>query len=410
MRRVVITGLGIVSSIGNNKKQVLASLKEGKSGIVFESSFKEKGLRSNVSGRIKNLNTATFIDKKSLRFMGNLSYYAAISMKQAIEDSNLPQDLISNERVGLIVGSGGASAPWFVHVIDAVREKSSRRLGPFLVPKLMSSSCSATLATAFKIKGYNYSIASACATSTHCIGNAYELIKWNKQDIIFSGGAEELSWVTAASFDAMGALSSKFNDTPQRASRPYDEDRDGFVLGEGGAIIVLEELEHARARGAKIYAEIVGYGANSDGHSMVAPSGEGAVRCMKMALGSSLEYKKEARIQYINTHGTSTPVGDLCELKAIQTVFGDRIPIISSTKSYTGHSLGATGAQEIIYSLLMMENNFVAKSLNIDTLDPQAEAFPIAVRRIDNIKLNTVLSNSFGFGGTNACILLEKYQ
>ncbi len=405
MRRVVITGLGIVSSIGNCSTEVLASLKAGKSGIVHMPEFKEIGFRSHVAGLVKNLDIPSLIDKRALRFMGNGSAYATISMQQAIKDSALTDDLVSNERTGLIVGSGGPSVTWLTKTIDITRSKGPKRVGPFMVPKTMSSTCSATLATPFKIRGYNYSITSACSTSAHCIGNAYELIQWGKQDIVFAGGGEELHWGMAVQFDAMGALSSKYNDTPQKASRAYDADRDGFVIAEGGGILVLEELEHAKARGAKIYAEIVGYGANSDGFDMVAPSGEGAVRCMKIAL-ENIDYP----IDYINTHGTSTPVGDVRELDALKKTFTpDEMPIIGSTKSYSGHSLGGTGAQEAIFSLLMMENDFIAESINIENLDPAAEGLPIAVKRIDK-KINTVMSNSFGFGGTNASLVFTRYK
>lgn len=403
MRRVVITGMGVVSSIGNNKDEVLNSLQNGKSGIVAMPEFAEKGFRSQVAGTIKNLDLDKLIDKRDLRFMGKGSAYAYISMQQAISDAGLSDDIISNEKTGLIVGSGGPSVENLEKTIDIAREKGPKRVGPFMVPKTMSSTCSATLATSFKIKGYNYSITSACSTSAHCIGNAYELISWGKQDVIFAGGGEELHWGMAVQFDAMGALSTKYNDTPEKASRAYDKDRDGFVVSEGAGILVLEEYEHAKARGAKIYAEIVGYGANSDGFDMVAPSGEGAERCMKLAL----ENVKDD-VDYINAHGTSTPVGDVKELGAMVKTFpADKMPVIGSTKSYTGHSLGATGAQEVIYSLIMMENNFIAESINIENLDEEAKDLPIATQKIKK-DINVVMSNSFGFGGTNASLVFKK--
>ena len=403
MRRVVITGMGVVSSIGNNKDEVLNSLQNGKSGIVAMPEFAEKGFRSQVAGTIKNLDLDKLIDKRDLRFMGKGSAYAYISMQQAISDAGLSDDIISNEKTGLIIGSGVPSVDNFEKTIDIAREKGPKRVGPFMVPKTMSSTCSATLATSFKIKGYNYSITSACSTSAHCIGNAYELISWGKQDVIFAGGGEELHWGMAVQFDAMGALSTKYNDTPEKASRAYDKDRDGFVVSEGAGILVLEEYEHAKARGAKIYAEIVGYGANSDGFDMVAPSGEGAERCMKLAL----ENVKDD-VDYINAHGTSTPVGDVKELGAMVKTFpADKMPVIGSTKSYTGHSLGATGAQEVIYSLIMMENNFIAESINIENLDEEAKDLPIATQKIKK-DINVVMSNSFGFGGTNASLVFKK--
>ena len=403
MRRVVITGMGIVSSIGNNKDEVLNSLQNGKSGIVAMPKFAEKGFDSQVAGTIKNLDLNKFIDKRNLRFMGKGPAYAHIAMQQAISDAGLSDDIISNEKTGLIVGSGGPSVENLEKTIDIAREKGSKRVGPFMVPKTMSSTCSATLATSFKIKGYNYSITSACSTSAHCIGNAYELISWGKQDVIFAGGGEELHWGMSVQFDVMNVLSSGYNDTPEKASRAYDKDRDGFVIGEGAGIVVLEEYEHAKARGAKIYAEIVGYGANSDGFDMVAPSGEGAERCMKLAL----ENVKDD-VDYVNTHGTSTPVGDVKELGAMVKTFpADKMPVIGSTKSYTGHSLGATGAQEVIYSLIMMENNFIAESINIENLDEEAKDLPIATQKIEK-DINVVMSNSFGFGGTNASLVLKK--
>ena len=405
MRRVVITGMGIVSSIGNNKDEVLNSLQNGKSGIVAMPKFAEKGFDSQVAGTIKNLDLDKLIDKRDLRFMGKGPAYAHISMQQAISDAGLSDDIISNEKTGLIIGSGAPSVDNFEKTIDITREKGPKRVGPFMVPKTMSSTCSATLSTSFKIKGYNYSITSACSTSAHCIGNAYELISWGKQDVIFAGGGEELHWGMSVQFDVMNVLSSDYNDTPEKASRAYDKDRDGFVVSEGAGILVLEEYEHAKARGAKIYAEIVGYGANSDGFDMVAPSGEGAERCMKLAL----ENVKDD-VDYINAHGTSTPVGDVKELGAmIKTFPADKMPVIGSTKSYTGHSLGATGVQEIIYSLIMMENNFIAESINIENLDEEAKDLPIATQKIEK-DINVVMSNSFGFGGTNASLVFKKYK
>ena len=405
MRRVVVTGLGIISSIGNDADAVTASLKAGKSGIVAMPEFAERGFRSQVAGIVKDLDVASLVNKRSLRFMGDGAAYAAITLQQAIEDAGLTEEMVSNDRTGIIVGSGGPSVKNLEATIDIAREKGPKRVGPFMVPKTMSSTCSATLATAFKIRGYNYSITSACSTSAHCIGNAYELIQWGKQDIIFAGGGEELHWGMAVQFDAMGALSSKFNDTPEKASRAYDADRDGFVIGEGAGMVVLEELEHAKARGATIYAEIVGYGANSDGFDMVAPSGEGAERCMKIALADVTE-----NIDYINTHGTSTPVGDVKELGAMRNTFtAENMPVIGSTKSYTGHSLGATGVQEAIYCLLMMKNDFIAESINIDNLDEEAIGLPIATKRIDK-KINVAMSNSFGFGGTNASLVFKRFE
>ena len=404
MRRVVVTGLGIISSIGNNTDEVLANLKAGKSGIEFMPDFEQKGFRSQVAGTVKNLDLTEHVDKRDLRFMGKGSAFAYIAMAQAIKDANLSEDMVSNERTGLIVGSGGPSVENLEFTIDIAREKGPKRVGPFMVPKTMSSTCSATLATPYKIKGYNYSITSACSTSAHCVGNAYELIQWGKQDIVFAGGGEELHWGMAVQFDAMGALSTKYNDTPETASRAYDADRDGFVIGEGAGMLVLEEYEHAKARGAKIYAEVVGYGANSDGFDMVAPSGEGAERCMKIALENVTD-----KVDYINSHGTSTPVGDVKELGAMRNTFpADKMPVIGSTKSYTGHSLGATGAQEAIYSLLMLDNDFIAESINIQNLDEDAKDLPIATERMDNQNLNVVMSNSFGFGGTNASLVFKK--
>ncbi|WP_018651624.1 beta-ketoacyl-ACP synthase I [Actinobacillus capsulatus] len=404
MKRVVITGLGVISSIGNNKKEVLASLKEGKSGIEFVPEFAEVGMRSQVAGTIK-LNPAELIDRKIYRFMGDAAAYAYLSMKEAIEDSGLTEDQVSNDRTGLVIGAGTGSAHSQLVACDAVRgPRGVKAVGPYAVTKTMASSVSACLATPYKIRGVNYSISSACATSAHCIGHAMELIQLGKQDVVFAGGAEELSWECATEFDAMGAVSTKYNDNPTKASRAYDANRDGFVIAGGGAVVVVEELEHALARGAKIYAEIVGYGATSDGYDMVAPSGEGAERCMKQALATV-----NGEVEYINVHGTSTPVGDVKELGAIKNVFGDKKPAISSTKSMTGHSLGAAGAHEAIYSLLMLDNGFIAPSINIETLDEQAEGLNIVTERQDKA-LTTVMSNSFGFGGTNACLVFQKYN
>lgn len=405
MKRVVITGLGIVSSIGNNKAEVLESLKEGKSGIKFSEEMAEMGFRSQVHGAL-DIDLPSLIDRKTYRFMADAAAYAYIAMQQAIEDAGLPEELVSNERTGIIVGSGGASTKNQIDAIDTLRKNgSTRRIGPYMVTRTMGSTVSACLATPFKIKGVNYSISSACSTSAHCIGNAVEQIQLGKQDIVFAGGGEELHPYMSAMFDAMGALSSKFNDNPTVASRAYDKDRDGFVISGGGGIVVVEELEHALARGAKIYAEITGYGATSDGYDMVAPSGEGAERCMRQAIATV-----DGEIDYINAHGTSTPAGDLPEVRAINKVFGDKFPKLTSTKSLTGHALGAAGVNEVIYSLLMMENNFIAASAHIDELDPEVAEYPIVRERIDNIKLNNILSNSFGFGGTNACVVLSKYK
>lgn len=404
MKRVVITGLGIISSIGNNKNEVTESLKAGKSGIEFVPEFAEIGMRSQIAGTIK-LNPAELIDRKVYRFMGDAAAYAYLSMKEAIEDSGLSEEQVSNERTGLVIGAGTGSAHSQLVACDAVRSpRGVKAVGPYAVTKTMASSVSACLATPYKIKGVNYSISSACATSAHCIGHAMELIQLGKQDVVFAGGAEELSWECATEFDAMGAVSTKYNDTPEKASRAYDANRDGFVIAGGGAVVVVEELEHALARGAKIYAELVGYGATSDGYDMVAPSGEGAERCMKQAMATV-----NGEIEYINVHGTSTPVGDVKELGAIKNVFGDKKPAISSTKSMTGHSLGAAGAQEAIYSLLMLEHGFIAPSINIETLDEQAQGMNIVTERQDKV-LTTVMSNSFGFGGTNACLVFQKYQ
>jgi 3-oxoacyl-[acyl-carrier-protein] synthase-1 len=403
MRRAVITGIGIVSSIGNDKNEVLESLKAGKSGIVFNQEFADYNLRSNVSGNI-DIDVKAHVDRKAHRFMGDAAAFSYISMAQAIEDSGLSEEQVSNERTGLIVGSGGGSSKYQVEAADILREKGVKRVGPYMVPRTMASTASACLATPFKIKGVNYSISSACATSAHCIGNAVEQIQLGKQDVIFAGGGEELHWTLAMEFDAMGALSTKYNETPEKASRTYDANRDGFVISGGGGIVVVEELEHALARGAHIYAEIVGYGATSDGYDMVAPSGEGAVRCMKQAMADV-----EGDIDYLNTHGTSTPVGDVKELGAIQELFGEKSPAISATKAMTGHALGAAGVHEAIFSLLMLENNFVAPSINVDELDEQAKGLDIVTERRD-VELNTVMSNSFGFGGTNATLVMQKYK
>ncbi len=402
-RRVVVTGLGIVSCIGNNQDEVTQSLKEGKSGISFSEKYAEVGFRSHVEGR-PNIDIASLVDRKLLRFMGDGAAYNYISMDQAIKDAGLEEKDISNERTGLIMGSGGPSTRNLLEAFDVSREKGPKRIGPYMVTRCMSSTNSATLATPFKIKGVNYSITSACATSAHCIGNAVEMIQWGKQDVMFAGGGEELDWSLTLLFDAMGALSSKYNDTPQKASRAYDANRDGFVIAGGGGAVVLEELEHARARGARIYAEVTGYGATSDGYDMVAPSGEGAARCMKQALSTV-----KGNVSYINTHGTSTPVGDGAELGAMKEVFGDKMPKFSSTKSLTGHSLGATGVQEAIYCLLMMKHKFTCASANVETLDPAAEGLPIVLKREDNVTHETVLSNSFGFGGTNCTLALSRF-
>ncbi|MEO2279091.1 beta-ketoacyl-ACP synthase I [Pseudoalteromonas pernae] len=403
MRRAVITGIGVVSSIGNNKEEVLESLKTGKSGIAYNQEFADYNLRSQVSGSI-DLDVKEHVDRKAFRFMGDAAAYAYISMAQAIEDAKLTDEQVSNERTGLIVGSGGGSSKYQVEAADTLREKGVKRVGPYMVPRTMASTTSACLATPFKIKGVNYSISSACATSAHCIGHAVEQIQLGKQDVIFAGGGEELHWTLAMEFDAMGALSTKYNETPEKASRTYDANRDGFVISGGGGIVVVEELEHALARGAKIYAEITGYGATSDGYDMVAPSGEGAVRCMRQAMQSL-----DTPVDYLNTHGTSTPVGDVKELGAIQEVFGGNSPAISATKAMTGHALGAAGVHEAIYSLLMLENNFVAPSINIDELDEQAQGLDIVTERRD-VELNTVMSNSFGFGGTNATLVMSKFK
>ncbi len=405
MRRVVVTGIGIVSSIGVNRHEVLAALREGRSGIEFSERYRELGLRSQVHGPIR-IEKEALIDRKVLRFMGDAAAFNYLAMREAIEDAGLPPGMVSNERTGLIVGSGGGSPEHQVDAVDLLRTKGVRRVGPYMVTRTMSNTTSACLATPFRIRGVNYSISSACATSAHCIGNAAELIQWGKQDVMFAGGGEEVHANMTVLFDAMGALSSKYNDTPTLASRAYDADRDGFVISGGGGVVVLEALDHALARGAKIYAEITGYGATSDGYDMVAPSGEGAVRCMRQAMATC-----PTPIDYINAHGTSTPLGDTRELDAVRETFaGGRVPYISSTKSLTGHALGAAGVNEAIYSLLMLEHDFVAASANIERLDPQAEGLPIALERIDNAGLNTVMSNSFGFGGTNATLIMSRYR
>ena len=404
MRRVVVTGLGIVSSIGNDRHEVLTALREGRSGIEFCPEYAELGLRSQVCGSV-HIDTETLIDRKLRRLMGDAAAYAYIAMRQAIEHAGLTPEQVSQPRAGLIAGSGGASTANVVEAADTLRQKGIRRVGPYMVPRTMSSTVSACLATSFGIKGINYSISSACATSAHCIGNGMELIQLGKQDIIFAGGGEELHWTLTMLFDAMGALSSKYNNTPARASRTYDAARDGFVIAGGGGMLVLEELEHALQRGAPIYAELVGYGATSDGVDMVQPSGEGAMRCMQQALVGV-----RGTVDYINTHGTSTPVGDVKELEALRMVFGDKVPPLSSTKPLTGHSLGAAGVHEAIYSLLMQQHNFICASAHIDELDPAAADMPIVRERRDGVILNTVLSNSFGFGGTNASLVFQRYS
>ena len=404
MRRVVVTGIGIVSCLGNNANEVLDSLKSGKSCIRFNQSYADIGMRSHISGAVQ-LNTEELIDRKVHRFMGEASAYAYISMDEAIKNAGLELDEISNERIGIVAGSGGGSPEDQLESTDILREKGMRRVGPYRIPRTMSSSVSACLATPFKIKGVNYSISSACATSAHCIGNAAELIQMDKQDIVFAGGGESEHWSMSHMFDAMGALSTKYNETPDKASRAFDADRDGFVISGGGGMVVVEELEHALKRGAKIYAEVTGYAATSDGYDMVAPSGEGGARAMRLASANL-----DGPVDYINTHGTSTPAGDVSELNAIREVFGDSVPTINSTKSLSGHSLGAAGVQEAIYSLLMMENNFIAASANIENLDEAAAGLPIALQRQDDAQLNRVISNSFGFGGTNACLVFDRYQ
>ncbi|MBT6828345.1 MAG: beta-ketoacyl-ACP synthase I [Rhodospirillaceae bacterium] len=403
MRRVVVTGMGIVCSIGNNKDEVVQSLREGKSGIVHCDDYAERGFRSHVHGA-PQIDLDETVDRKQRRFMGDGAAYNYLAMLQAIEDSGLEENEVSNERTGLIMGSGGPSTKNLLAALDTARDRGAKKVGPFMVPRTMSATNSATIATACKIKGVNYSISSACATSAHCIGNSAEQIQFGKQDIMFAGGGEELDWTMTVLFDAMPALSGGYNDTPTKASRAFDSARDGFVIAGGGGVVVLEELEHARARGAKIYAELAGYGATSDGYDMVQPSGEGAVRCMQMALDGL-----DGPVEYVNTHGTSTPVGDVKELAALREVFGDRnrVPPFNSTKSLTGHSLGAAGVHEAIYTLLMMENNFISASANIENLDPEAEDMPVVTERRDNVQINAALSNSFGFGGTNASLAFK---
>lgn len=404
MKRVVVTGIGIVSSLGNNQSEVLASLREGRTGVAHSSEYAELGFRSHVYAPV-NIDPDEIIDRKIRRFMGEGAAYNYIAMEEAIRDSGLSDAQVSNPRAGIIMGSGGPSTSNLLTAWDAFREKGLKKVGPYMVPRTMSNTNSACLATPFKIQGVNYSISSACATSAHCIGNAAELIQLGKQDVIFAGGGEELHWTLTVLFDAMGALSSKYNDTPQKASRAYDADRDGFVISGGGGVLVLEELEHAKARGAKIYAELTGYGATSDGYDMVQPSGEGAVRCMQQAMATV-----RGPIDYINAHGTSTPVGDIRELEAVKAVFGNAVPRISSTKSLSGHSLGAAGVHEAIYTLLMMEHRFIAASANIENLDAGAAGVPIVRERIDGAKLDVAMSNSFGFGGTNASLVFERHD
>jgi 3-oxoacyl-[acyl-carrier-protein] synthase-1 len=408
MRRVVVTGLGVVSSIGNNAQEVLASLKAGKSGITANEAMKEHGFRSQIAGDIK-LNVADHVDKRTLRFMGPGAAYAYIAMQQAIEDSGLEESDVVNPRTGLVAGSGGPSTSAMLTAHQTVlKTGATKRIGPFAVPKAMCSTVSANLATAYKIKGINYSITSACSTSLHCIGNAAEQIMMGKQDVMFAGGGEELDWTLSCLFDAMGAMSSKYNDTPERASRAFDADRDGFVIGGGGGIVVLEDLEHAKARGAKIYAEVTGYGATSDGADMVAPSGEGGERAMLLALSTLPEGRK---VSYINAHGTSTPVGDVGEIEAVRRVFGEgSTPLVSSTKSMTGHSQGATGAQEAIYCLLALEHDFIIPSINVENLDPALKPEEIATALVENAGLDSVMTNSFGFGGTNGSMVMSKYR
>ena len=405
MRRVVVTGIGIVSCIGNDVPTVLDSLKEGRSGISYNPVYEEMGLRAHISGRV-NISFEDHIDRKHLRFMGDAAAYGYIAMDQAIKDAGLTDADVSNDRTGIIMGAGGSSSADQVEAADILRTKGIRKIGPYRVPRTMGSTVSACLATPFKIRGVNYSISSACATSAHCIGNAVELIQLGKQDVVFAGGGESEHWTLTNLFDAMGALTTTHNHEPTVASRPFDVSRDGFVIAGGGAVLVVEALDHALARGAKIYGEITGYGATSDGYDMVAPSGEGAVRCMKMALATT----SGRPVDYLNTHGTSTPVGDVTELGAVKTIFGGKSPIITSTKSLTGHSLGATGAQEAIYSLLMMQHNFVSASANVTELVPEAEGLNIATKRLDDVKIDCIMSNSFGFGGTNATLVFERYQ
>ncbi len=402
MPRVVVSGLGIISPIGNSKKEVLASLKAGRSGIEFCEEYREMGFRSHIHGR-PSVDLVGALDRRVARFMGDGAGYNYLAMEQAIVDAGLPENLVSNERTGLIMGSGGPSTKNLLLAFDTARNKGARRVGPFMVTRTMSSTNSACLATPFKIKGVSYSISSACSTSAHCIGNAAQLIQLGKQDIVFAGGGEELDWTMTILFDAMGALSSKYNDAPERASRAFDVDRDGFIIAGGGGVLVLEELEHAKSRGATIYAELVGYGVTSDGYDMVQPGGDGAVRCMKQALATV-----DAPVDYINAHATSTPIGDMRELQSVKQVFGDRLPLINSTKSLTGHSLGAAGVHEAIYSLLMLEGGFISASANVDTLDPEAEGVPIVLERRDDVEMNCIMSNSFGFGGTNATLVFKR--
>ncbi|MCW2309528.1 beta-ketoacyl-ACP synthase I [Rhodobium gokarnense] len=404
MRRVVVTGMGIVSSIGNNCQEVLESLREARSGIVAAEKYTELGFRSQVHGSLK-IDLDQAVDRRARRFMGDGAAYTFVAMKQAIADAGLEDSDVSNPRTGLIVGSGGPSTVAIVNAADVTRQKGPRRIGPFAVPKAMSSTCSANLSTYFKTKGVNYSISSACSTSANCIGNAAEMIQWGKQDVMFAGGGEELDWTLSVLFDAMGAMSGAYNDTPEKASRPFDKDRDGFVITGGGGILVLEELEHAKARGAKIYAEIVGYGATADGADMVAPSGEGGARCMKLALENVGE-----KVDYINAHATSTPVGDGPEIDAIREVFGKDMPPISATKALTGHAQGAAGVHETIYTLLMMQNGFITESANIFEIDPKLADANIVRQRIDNVDINLAITNSFGFGGTNATLALQRYN
>ena len=402
MKRVVVTGIGIVSCLGNNQKEVYESLIKNKSGISFAEEYKEHNLKSHVHGK-PNIKLADYVDRKALRFMGNGSAYNYVAMKEAISDSGLEDKDVSNVNSGMVMGSGGPSIENVILAADKTREKNPKKMGPFIVPRTMASTASATLAVPFKIKGVNYTISSACATSGHCIGNAMELIQFGKQKVIFAGGSDEIHFAMTAMFDAMTALSSKYNDSPQKASRPYDKTRDGFVIAGGAGVLVLEELEHAKARGAKIYAELTGYGATSDGYDMVAPSGEGATRCMNLALKTTRN-----KVDYINAHGTSTPVGDITELKAIKGAFKDNVPKISSTKSLSGHPLGAASVHEAIYSLIMMKNNFIAASANVNEMDDEAKSFPIVTKVEKDVKLNSVMSNSFGFGGTNATLIFEK--
>ena len=402
MKRVVITGLGIVSCLGNNQEEVLQSLLNTKSGISFSEEYKEHNLRSHIHGK-PNIKTEDHIDRKTVRFMGSGSAYNYIAMKEAIKDSGLEEKDVSNFKTGIVMGSGGPSIENVIVAADKTRAKTPKLMGPFIVPRTMASTSSATLAVPFKIKGVNYTMSSACATSGHCIGHSMELIQMGKQNVVFAGGSEELHWAMTAMFDAMTALSSKYNDTPENASRAYDKTRDGFVIAGGGGVLVLEEYEHAKARDANIYAELTGYGATSDGYDMVAPSGEGAVRCMKMALATA-----QNKMDYLNTHGTSTPVGDITELKGVREAFGAEVPKISSTKSLSGHPLGAASVHEAIYSLIMIKNNFITASANITDMDDEAKKFPIVTKTETNIKLNSVMSNSFGFGGTNATLIFEK--